>query len=80
MSTVKFKTSDLNLIGRLMLTVCKYLRIAMVTEDDDDEWITMNNLTLINFIIYIFGPMHEQTITVTLLIIQVLCFPHLTPP
>lgn len=33
----------------------------------------MNNLTLINFVLYICGPLHEQTLTVVLLILQFIC-------
>ena len=31
----------------------------------------INNLTLINFVLKIFGPMHEQTLTIFLLFIQI---------
>jgi len=69
MSIIKFKKKDLNIIGKLSFNICLHLRIISVKEKD--EFVEMNNMTLINFIIYLFGPMHEQSITITLIIVQV---------
>ncbi|CAG8497839.1 3385_t:CDS:2 [Ambispora gerdemannii] len=44
-------------------------------EDDDDtdsNMIEVNNFTLINLILLKFGPMHEHTLTITVMIIQIL--------
>ena len=43
---------------------------------DDDKTVKMvecNNLTLINFILRLTGPMPEQRLTMVLLVIQVIC-------
>ena len=38
---------------------------------ENKEYIEINNLTLINFSIYVFGPLHEKSVTLLLLLIQV---------
>ena len=70
-------------LGRLSLAILSSLQLANVREytvqidSDKDTPITVdmvecNNLTLINFILRLTGPMHEQTLTVAILVIQVL--------
>ena len=38
---------------------------------ENKEYIEINNLTLINFSIYVFGSLHERSVTLLLLLIQV---------
>ena len=74
MSTVEFKLSELKLDGRFFLKLFRLLKIVKyqnVTKDGE-EYVEINNLTLINFILYIFGPLHEQTLTVVLLLVQII--------
>ena len=74
-STVIFKTSELKFLGKMIFKIFKILKFVKCEtyEKDGEEWVEMNNLTLINFILFICGPLHEQTLTVVLLIIQIIC-------
>ena len=38
--------------------------------DADDALVECSNLTLINFALYVFGPLHERTLTILLLSFQ----------
>lgn len=39
--------------------------------DEDGEYSECNNMTLINFVIKLIGPIHERNLTLLLLLIQV---------
>ena len=82
-SMAVFRKEEMGTLGRLSLTILSTLKLASVREytvevDSDKDTPTMvdmvecNNLTLINFILRLAGPMHEQTLTMTILAIQVL--------
>eukprot|EP00090_Calanus_glacialis_P002250 TRINITY_DN11685_c0_g1_i1.p1 TRINITY_DN11685_c0_g1~~TRINITY_DN11685_c0_g1_i1.p1 ORF type:complete len:415 (-),score=127.99 TRINITY_DN11685_c0_g1_i1:160-1404(-) len=82
-SMAVFRKEEMGSLGRLSLTILSSLKLASVREytvevDSDKDTPTMvdmvecNNLTLINFILRLAGPMHEQTLTLTILAIQVL--------
>lgn len=73
MSWSRFKTSDLNPIGKLILSVFGLFRLADVQHGvgEDKKYTEVNNLTLINFVIKLLGPLHEQTLTLIILFIQV---------
>ena len=73
MSYSRFKTSDLNPIGKLILTVFGLFRIADVQHGvgEDRKYTEVNNLTLINFVIMLLGPIHERTLTLIMMLIQV---------
>ena len=75
MSTVTFKVKELKLPGRLIFQVYEALLLVDVRRysKDSEEYIECNNLTLINFVLRCFGPMHERTLTIVILCIQVLC-------
>lgn len=53
--------------------VVKILRIVDVRSgmDEDGEYSECNNMTLINFVIKLIGPIHERNLTLLLLLIQV---------
>ncbi|CAH1262603.1 DPAGT1 [Branchiostoma lanceolatum] len=74
MSYSRFKTSELNSIGALILQVCCIFHIADVRSGvgEDKQYTECNNLTLINFVLKVLGPTHERTLTIYLLTIQVL--------
>ncbi|XP_035682021.1 UDP-N-acetylglucosamine--dolichyl-phosphate N-acetylglucosaminephosphotransferase-like [Branchiostoma floridae] len=74
MSYSRFKTSELNSIGALILKVCSIFHIADVRSGvgEDKQYTECSNLTLINFVLYVLGPTHERTLTIYLLTIQVL--------
>lgn len=71
MSVTKFKYSQLSSIGQLFVRLFRAIRLIKWDEKDDE--IVTNNFTLINFAIYLFGPMHEQRLTYLLCGFQVLC-------
>jgi len=82
-SVARFPEAELGFLGRVSLGILSVLKLATVREytlqvDEDNETPTnvkmmeCNNLTLINFILRLTGPMHEQSITLTILGIQIL--------
>lgn len=73
----KFKAKDLKLLGKLFLRVCKVFKAVDFEEGlgEDGKEMQCNNLTLINFFLLIFGPLHERTLTSYLLMFQVSLFP-----
>ncbi|NXX97801.1 GPT acetylglucosaminephosphotransferase, partial [Centropus bengalensis] len=74
MSYSKFKTKSLSALGTNVLKAVKTLHLADVKcgKDEDGEYTECNNMTLINFVIKLIGPTHEQNLTLLLLLIQVL--------
>merc|ERR1719431_2336681 len=82
-STAYFPKTELGILGRISLGILSSLRVATVREyvvkvDTDSDTTTnvnmieCNNLTLLNFILSLTGPMHEKSLTLTILAIQVL--------
>ena len=43
------------------------------SENDDGAFTECNNMTLINLLLKVFGPMHERNLTLFLLLLQVQC-------
>lgn len=41
------------------------------SQEGDDDFIECNNMTIINLVLKVFGPIHERNLTVIMLIIQV---------
>ncbi|XP_010214593.1 PREDICTED: UDP-N-acetylglucosamine--dolichyl-phosphate N-acetylglucosaminephosphotransferase, partial [Tinamus guttatus] len=74
MSYSKFKTKSLSALGTYTLKAVKVLHIVDVRSglDEDGEYTECNNMTLINFVIKLTGPTHERSLTLLLLLIQVL--------
>ncbi|NXC37528.1 GPT acetylglucosaminephosphotransferase, partial [Penelope pileata] len=74
MSYSKFKTKSLSALGAYILKAVKILHVVDVRSgmDEDGEYSECNNMTLINFIIKLIGPIHERNLTLLLLLIQVL--------
>ena len=73
MSKVQFKPTSLNPLGRLIILVFRHLGILHVTEglgEEKDMW-EVNNFTLINLVLRFLGPLHESTLAIILLFIQV---------
>jgi len=62
---------ELGTLGRLMVTVLRTLRLVSWQEQPDGR-IVINNLTLINFVLFMFGPVHERVATQMLMAFQVL--------
>ncbi|NWX21194.1 GPT acetylglucosaminephosphotransferase, partial [Aegotheles bennettii] len=74
MSYSKFKTKNLSALGTSILKAVKILHVVHVRSgvDEDGEYTECNNMTLINFVIKLIGPTHERSLTLLLLLIQVL--------
>uniref|UniRef100_A0AAX7SXG9 UDP-N-acetylglucosamine--dolichyl-phosphate N-acetylglucosaminephosphotransferase n=1 Tax=Astatotilapia calliptera TaxID=8154 RepID=A0AAX7SXG9_ASTCA len=74
MSYSKFKTKDLSKLGHLILTVAELLKLLEVRRghEGDGDFIECNNMTLINLVLKVLGPVHERTLTVIMLVIQVM--------
>ncbi|CAD6999938.1 unnamed protein product [Ceratitis capitata] len=71
-STTEFHLKDLNPLGLLMVRILKNLKLISWQEQVDGRVIT-NNFTLINFVLVLFGPVHESVVTQFLLGFQVIC-------
>ena len=73
MSYTTFKTSDLRPLGKLFLSIFSLLKLVHVEAGvgEDKESTRVNNLTLLNFVLKILGPLHERTLTLIILGIQV---------
>lgn len=71
-SKTTFHLDKLTFLGKFFVVLFKTLHIIQWTEGKDGT-ITTNNFTLINFILYLFGPVHEKVLTQMLLGVQILC-------
>ena len=67
------KIKDMNVLSKLIVNIISTFRLGHVTitRVEDTDYVVMNNLTLINFVIYVFGPMHEKRVVQVLMVIQV---------
>ncbi|XP_014274151.1 UDP-N-acetylglucosamine--dolichyl-phosphate N-acetylglucosaminephosphotransferase isoform X1 [Halyomorpha halys] len=70
-STVQFSVNEIGVLGHLVLKLFDKLSIAKIRYEGKN--IVINNLTLINFLLIKFGPLHESHLTIALLCVQVLC-------
>merc|ERR1719259_337168 len=75
MSLATFKAKEAKPLGKLALQTLRLLRLVDVREFevDDEAFVECNNLTIINLALKVCGPMHEQTLTTSLLVLQVVC-------
>lgn len=71
-STTEFCKDELNVLGRLMVTILKTFKLITWQEMPDGRVIT-NNFTLINFVLVVFGPVHEKVVTQMLMGVQIAC-------
>ena len=76
-----FEKQKLSKVGRLCLTVLSVTRLASIKQvdvkidndsDNTVEMVECNNLTLINFVLRLTGPMKENHLTSLLLLLQVI--------
>ena len=75
MSLEKVKVCELNAVGRILINFTKVLKILHVKEycENGSDHVEFNNLTLINYVLKICGPLHERTLTCVILGLQILC-------
>lgn len=71
-SKTQFKYKDLNILGKICVNIFRFVRIIEWHETTDGV-VTTNNFTLINFLLILLGPQHEQRLTYYLLGVQVCC-------
>lgn len=67
-----FRYSDLNVLGKIFAKLFKILHIIEWHEDKDGI-VTSNNFTIINFVIKLYGPIHERNLTNVLIFLQICC-------
>merc|ERR1719245_445799 len=74
MSTVEFKASDLKFLGKLCLYVLSWVGLGPLRKftKDSEEYIEINNFTLINLLLRLCGPTHEQRLTIYILLVQII--------
>lgn len=70
-SITVFKLSELSNFSYYVITAYKFFKI--IDWDEKHDYVVTNNLTLINYLLRIFGPMHEPKLTSILLFLQVIC-------
>lgn len=75
MSYAVFKKNQLRFPGVIFLQLFRALGLLYYKEGvgEDGSYMQVNNLTLINLVLKLCGPLHEQTLTFILLVIQVVC-------
>uniref|UniRef100_K1PAL5 UDP-N-acetylglucosamine--dolichyl-phosphate N-acetylglucosaminephosphotransferase n=1 Tax=Magallana gigas TaxID=29159 RepID=K1PAL5_MAGGI len=75
MSKTTFKYGNLNILGKLSVTVFRMLYLLEVKEGvgEDNQYMECNNMTLINLVLKFCGPLHEKTLVTLLLTFQILC-------
>lgn len=76
MSKTTFKYGNLNILGKLSVTVFRMLYLLEVKEGvgEDNQYMECNNMTLINLVLKFCGPLHEKTLVTLLLTFQVNLF------
>jgi len=79
MSKAVFQASQMKFPGALVLKLFSSFNLVNVkyykveNEEESVEMVECNNLTLINFVLKLTGPLNERNLTILLLVIQVLC-------
>uniref|UniRef100_A0A0M3INM1 UDP-N-acetylglucosamine--dolichyl-phosphate N-acetylglucosaminephosphotransferase n=1 Tax=Ascaris lumbricoides TaxID=6252 RepID=A0A0M3INM1_ASCLU len=74
MSFATFKSNDLKPLGALILRIFETFGLLhrRTFKKDEESWIEINNLTVVNLVLKIQGPMHERSLTKCLLAIQII--------
>eukprot|EP00088_Acartia_fossae_P049354 TRINITY_DN5433_c0_g1_i5.p1 TRINITY_DN5433_c0_g1~~TRINITY_DN5433_c0_g1_i5.p1 ORF type:complete len:112 (-),score=21.10 TRINITY_DN5433_c0_g1_i5:514-804(-) len=75
MSTTCVPWMEVKPLGKLIINVLSkfgFLYMERKLENGVDS-VVYNNLTIINLILKFHGPMHEQSLTLVLLVIQFIC-------
>jgi len=72
-SFAEFEPAELNAGGKLVFWLCETFRLAKVERPAGGTAVKMSNMTIINYVLYVCGPMHEATLTTVLLGVQLVC-------
>ncbi|KAI1722908.1 glycosyl transferase family 4 domain-containing protein [Ditylenchus destructor] len=72
MSTTEFEWDKLKTPGKLCVNILHILRLIYYREFEKDGklWVEINNLTILNFILKVCGPVYEYELTNRFLLIQ----------
>lgn len=70
-SYTEFKPAELKMLGKLCFWILKTFRLVHLRPGTEGS-VQMSNLTLINFILYVFGPCREDVLCCRLLALQAL--------
>ncbi|CAD5231950.1 unnamed protein product [Bursaphelenchus xylophilus] len=75
MSRAEFKAGDVKLLGGLMIKVLTVFRLLDYTEfeKDGEKWISVNNMTILNFLLKLHGPMSEYELNNLFIKYQITC-------
>ncbi|GAB1603159.1 UDP-N-acetylglucosamine--dolichyl-phosphate N-acetylglucosaminephosphotransferase-like [Argonauta hians] len=75
MSLMSLDRQEVSTIGMAMLRFLSVFRLVHFheTKSDKTSLIECNNLTLLNLILFYTGPIHERTLVIILLSIQIFC-------
>merc|ERR1712203_1264235 len=71
-SYTEFKPDELKTCGKAVYWVLRTFRLAHVRAPGADGVVQMSNLTLINWVLYVFGPCREDVLCIRLLVLQCL--------
>ncbi|XP_046854377.1 UDP-N-acetylglucosamine--dolichyl-phosphate N-acetylglucosaminephosphotransferase-like [Xenia sp. Carnegie-2017] len=74
-SKSSFKEADLNFFGKAILNLLEIFHLVDVKRNvgEDGNFMELNNLTLINFVLRLAGPTNEKILTIYILVIQTVC-------
>ncbi|XP_033231452.1 UDP-N-acetylglucosamine--dolichyl-phosphate N-acetylglucosaminephosphotransferase isoform X2 [Belonocnema kinseyi] len=70
-SVIIFNKSDISVLARFIMQLLRFFCLVNWKEDNNNL-ITCNNLTLINFVLIMFGPMKECNLTKILMLFQIM--------
>ena len=72
-SYAEFDPAELGRAGKLVFLACDKLRLAHVERTAGSAIVRVSNLTIINYALFVLGPMHEARLTSVLISFQVVC-------
>lgn len=72
-SFAEIDPAKLGTLGRGSLWLCETFKLARVERLPGQTLVRISNLTIINYLLFLTGPVHEQTLCVFLLTLQAVC-------
>ena len=72
-SFAEIDPAELGTLGRGSLWLCETFKLARVERLPGQTLVRISNLTIINYLLFLTGPVHEQTLCVFLLTLQAVC-------
>ena len=72
-SFAEIEPAELGTIGKVILKLVETCRLAKVVRTPGVTMVKVSNFTIINYALYVCGPMHEASLTALLLGVQVVC-------